>query len=59
MLWGSGGIVCGRSATMFQWMLSGGATPLGLVDREGPLTQGSSFVATLGFVAESLWDSGI
>ena len=32
------------------------ATPLGLV-AIGGFTQGSSFVATLGFGAESLWDS--
>jgi hypothetical protein len=32
------------------------ATPLGLVVIGG-FTQGSSFVATLGFGAESLWDS--
>jgi hypothetical protein len=31
-------------------------TPLGLIASDG-LTQGSSFLATLGFVAESRWDS--
>src|SRR5215211_2743934 len=31
------------------------ATPLGLIVF-GPITQGSSFLATLGFEAKSLWD---
>ena len=33
-----------------------GATPLGLIFL-GTITQGSSFLATLGFETESLWDS--
>src|SRR5437870_4956709 len=33
------------------------ATPLGLI-RLGTFSQGSSFLATLGFGPESLWDSG-
>ena len=33
------------------------ATPLGLKPMFTPISQGSSFLATLGFVAESLWDS--
>jgi hypothetical protein len=34
-----------------------GATPLGLCSARGTVTQGSSFLATLGFAAESLRDS--
>jgi hypothetical protein len=34
-----------------------GATPLGLCSARGTVTQGSSFLATLGFEAESLRDS--
>src|SRR5258706_348255 len=33
------------------------ATPLGVETHSGPISQGSSFLATLGFVPESLWDS--
>ncbi len=35
----------------------GAATPLGLGISRFPFTQGSSFLATLGFEPESLWDS--
>src|SRR5438093_13759215 len=35
------------------------ATPLGLKTTVGRLTQGSSFLASLGFVTQSRWDWGI
>jgi hypothetical protein len=36
----------------------GATTPLGLLAAAAGFTQGSSCLATLGFGAESLWDSG-
>src|SRR5437870_1678565 len=37
--------------------INSGCNPVG-VDRRGTFSQGSSFLATLGFGAESLWVSG-
>src|SRR5687768_13804309 len=46
----------GAASSVFGFLLFGVATPLGLNHR-GVVTQGSSFLATLGSAAESLWDS--
>src|SRR6266436_1095500 len=46
---------CGR--VLFPW--SSATTLSGLSPIWGAFSQGSSFLATLGFIAESLWDSAL
>src|SRR6185369_16075665 len=54
--WGNGGKTKPQRGFGFGERAPRVATPLGLFFC-APLTQGSSFLATLGFVTESRWDS--
>src|SRR5712691_5310134 len=48
-----------RGCGMVLFPLSSATTLSGLSPMWGAFSQGSSFLATLGFVAESLWDSAL